>query len=146
MNAAAGPTKRARHGTYVAKPKAPRLRRKGALQEFSNMPLDIIEEVTGYISTPIPWYWHSHPDPHRQVLRYLFPNDLLNLARTTKPFRHLLMSKSSRIFWTLALHKVDGLPECPSFLSEPAYTNLCFLSVCHVSNQITLILAIQAFF
>ncbi|KAK7687009.1 hypothetical protein QCA50_009508 [Cerrena zonata] len=103
--------KRVKHDTPIDKSssKASRLRgRKGALQNFSNMPLDIIEEV----------------------LRYLLPIDLLNLARTTRPFRDLLMSKNSRLFWTLALRKIDGLPKCPSFLSEPAYTNLCFQPVC----------------
>ena len=60
------------------------------------------------------------------------PLDLLNLARTSKDFRHLLMSKSSAAFWKAARKNVDGLPDCPPFMSEPAYANLLFCAFCHV--------------
>ncbi|KAK7687019.1 hypothetical protein QCA50_009518 [Cerrena zonata] len=70
-----------------------RLRKKGSLQDLPNMPLDIIFEVLGY----------------------LLPNDLLNLARTTKEFRNLLMSRESRRFWKTARGNIKGLPKCPDF-------------------------------
>ena len=63
----------------------------------------------------------------------MHPRDLLNLARTSKDFRSLLMSRTSAIFWRAARQQIPGLPECPPFLSEPQYANLLFFSHCHVS-------------
>ncbi|KAH8099253.1 hypothetical protein BXZ70DRAFT_1009070 [Cristinia sonorae] len=83
--------------------------RRGVLQELPNMPLDILFEV----------FSHMHP------------LDLLNLCRTSKSFRQLLMDKTSVIFWKAARKNVDGLPQCPSFMSEPAFANLLFCSNCH---------------
>lgn len=69
-----------------------------------------------------------------QILRLLEPRDLLNLARTSKPFRELLMSRSSASMWKAARENVEGLPDCPAHLSEPAYANLCFFPYCHVRD------------
>lgn len=62
----------------------------------------------------------------------MHPRDLLNLARTSKDFRALLMSRDSALFWKAAREQVPGLPECPAFLSEPQYANLLFSSFCNV--------------
>ena len=59
--------------------------------------------------------------------------DLLNLARATKSFRALLMSRQSVRFWREARLQVEDLPDLPSYLSEPAYANLLFFPHCHVS-------------
>ena len=67
-----------------------------------------------------------------QIFCRLEPRDLLNLARTTKPFRQFLMSRASAGMWKAARANVEGLPDCPSHLSEPAYANLAFFSYCHV--------------
>ncbi|KZT71841.1 hypothetical protein DAEQUDRAFT_736635 [Daedalea quercina L-15889] len=77
--------------------------KRGGLRDMPNMPLDILME----------------------------PRDLLNLARTSKPFRELLMSRGSARMWKTARAIVDGLPECPEHLSEPAYANLAFFAHCH---------------
>ncbi|KAF9234867.1 hypothetical protein BU15DRAFT_52049, partial [Melanogaster broomeanus] len=69
-----------------------------------------------------------------QILSLLHPMDLLNLARTTKAFRQLLMRKSSAFVWKTARSQVEGLPDCPSDLSEPQYANLVFYPRCHVST------------
>ncbi|CAL1694456.1 unnamed protein product [Somion occarium] len=83
--------------------------RRGSLQELPHMPLDIVFEVFSYMQ----------------------PMDLLNLARTNRPFRDLLMSRTSAQFWKAARRNVDGLPDCPPDLNEPAYANLCFDAHCH---------------
>ncbi|KAF9234856.1 hypothetical protein BU15DRAFT_65344 [Melanogaster broomeanus] len=57
--------------------------------------------------------------------------DLLNLARTTKAFRQLLMRKSSAFVWKTALSRVEGLPACPPDLNEPQYAYLAFYPHCH---------------
>ncbi|KAI0074236.1 hypothetical protein K474DRAFT_81699 [Panus rudis PR-1116 ss-1] len=84
-------------------------RRRGRLQDLPKMPLDIIFEI------------FSH----------LLPSDLLNLARTTKAFRQLLMSKQSAAHWRAARANVPGLPDIPDDMAEPAFANLLFDMHCH---------------
>ena len=72
-------------------------------------------------------------DDAAQIFSLMHPRDLLNLARTSKDFRRVLMSRSSAPFWKAARQQVPGLPDCPPYLSEPAYANLAFFSHCHVS-------------
>ncbi|KAI0723984.1 hypothetical protein C8T65DRAFT_628118 [Cerioporus squamosus] len=84
-------------------------RRKKSLSMLPHMPLDILYEI----------------------LSHLHPYDLLHLARTTKAFRVLLMSRSAVTVWKHARENVPGLPDCPSDLSEPAYANLLFDPHCH---------------
>lgn len=68
-----------------------------------------------------------------KVFAHLRPVDLLNLSRSSKPFRRLLTSRDSVPLWKASrTRNVAGLPDCPSFISEPAYANLCFDSHCHV--------------
>ncbi|KAF9804692.1 hypothetical protein IEO21_09281 [Rhodonia placenta] len=85
-------------------------RRHGFLADLPNMPLDIIQEVLGHLQ----------------------PRDLLHLARTSKAFRTFLMSRSSAFLWRASRRNVEGLPDCPTHLSEPAYANLAFTSYCFV--------------
>ncbi|KAF9228218.1 hypothetical protein BS17DRAFT_773271, partial [Gyrodon lividus] len=66
-----------------------------------------------------------------QVLSFLHPMDLLNLARSAKAFRQLLMRKSFAFAWKTARGQVEGPPDCPPDLSEPQYANLAFYPHCH---------------
>ncbi|KAI0689362.1 hypothetical protein C8T65DRAFT_817778 [Cerioporus squamosus] len=83
--------------------------RLGGLQNMPDMPLDILIEI----------------------FKFMHLRDLLNLARTTKGFRAFLMSRKSEPFWRAARRQIEDLPQCPTFLSEPAYANLMFFSHCH---------------
>lgn len=65
----------------------------------------------------------------------MHPRDLLNLARTSKPVRALLISRSAKPFWKASIAGVEGLPKCPPYLSEPAFVNLLYFSHCHVSHD-----------
>ncbi|KAG6851129.1 hypothetical protein H0H93_001009 [Arthromyces matolae] len=58
--------------------------------------------------------------------------ELLNLARTTRALRAILMKRSSRLVWRTTIRNI-GLPACPSDLDEPQYVNLAFDDYCHVS-------------
>ncbi|KAI0072229.1 hypothetical protein K474DRAFT_1605514 [Panus rudis PR-1116 ss-1] len=84
--------------------------RRGGLQGLPKMPLELIFKV----------------------LSYLYPMDLLNLARTSKAFRQLLMSKHSAGDWLAARRNVPEMPNIPENISEPAFANLLFDSHCHV--------------
>ncbi|PIL35923.1 hypothetical protein GSI_01583 [Ganoderma sinense ZZ0214-1] len=66
-----------------------------------------------------------------EIFAFLHPRDLLNLARATREFRALLMSRQSARFWREARQQVEGLPDLPSYLSEPEYANLLFFPHCH---------------
>ncbi|KAK7676994.1 hypothetical protein QCA50_020023 [Cerrena zonata] len=83
--------------------------RRGGLKDMPRMPLDILFEIFSHLE----------------------PKDLLNLSRTSEPLRQLLMSRASALLWETSRKNIPGLPDCPSFLSEPEYANLCFTLYCH---------------
>ncbi|KAF9473290.1 hypothetical protein BDN70DRAFT_817465 [Pholiota conissans] len=95
----------------ISKP-TPRTRgQRGLLKDFVEMPMDILYEI----------------------LCELDPIDLLNLARTTKALRAVLMSRLSMFIWKSARSHIAGLPECPDDLNEPQYAALMFDTRCSVS-------------
>ncbi|KAF9262583.1 hypothetical protein L218DRAFT_867203 [Marasmius fiardii PR-910] len=90
-------------------------RKRGFLQRLKELPLDVVFEI------------FSHLTPH----------DLLNLSRTSKDLRKLLLSRSTILVWKSARMNVEGLPDIPDDMSEPAYAHLCFDVRCHVRIQRT---------
>ncbi|KAF9476664.1 hypothetical protein BDN70DRAFT_882129 [Pholiota conissans] len=87
--------------------KAPLRRGKKSLSLLPNMPLDVLFEILGQLT----------------------PKDLLNVSRTNKLFHETLTSKSARTVWKDSL-KGQGVPECPSGLTEPRWTSLLFETTC----------------
>ncbi|KAF8435086.1 hypothetical protein L210DRAFT_1053936 [Boletus edulis BED1] len=71
------------------------------------------------------------------IAAYIHSVDLLNLARTCKSLRQLLMDKSSTFVWMEARRQVRGLPPCPADLTEPEYANLVFCARCHECGKYT---------
>ncbi|KAF8441082.1 hypothetical protein L210DRAFT_2128264 [Boletus edulis BED1] len=71
------------------------------------------------------------------IAGYIQPMDILNLARTCKSFRQLLMTKSSAFVWKAARRQVNGLPDCPTDLTEPQYAHLVFYPRCHGCGKYT---------
>lgn len=70
----------------------------------------------------------------KQILSHLYPRDILSLARTSKPFRGLLLDRRYAFIWKAArIALPGGLPDPHPFLSEPALANLIFNPQCHVS-------------
>ncbi|KAI1789069.1 hypothetical protein LXA43DRAFT_893524, partial [Ganoderma leucocontextum] len=84
---------------------------------FTDLPLDVFLEVA----------------PH------LYPLDVINLSRTSKPLRSLLMSRGSRPIWTTALGNIVELPPCPTDMSEPLYAALVFDHHCFVSRDLAVL-------
>lgn len=67
-----------------------------------------------------------------EIFWYLHPLDLVYLTRVSKLFRSFLLHRrKAKSLWTGALKRIDRLPQCPSYLSEPAYANLLFWPFCH---------------
>ncbi|KAF8997057.1 hypothetical protein BDQ17DRAFT_1329561 [Cyathus striatus] len=79
--------------------------RRGALKQLPEMPLDILYEQ-------------------------LEPLDLVQLTRTSKALRKILSEKSTLFIWRQARSNMDGIPECPDDLSEPAYATFLFETHC----------------
>ncbi|KAE9395101.1 hypothetical protein BT96DRAFT_923036 [Gymnopus androsaceus JB14] len=66
-----------------------------------------------------------------EVFMHLEPGDLLQLARSLKNLRNVLLRKSSESIWRIARSNV-GLPPPPDDLSEPQYAHLVFFNAyCH---------------
>lgn len=63
-----------------------------------------------------------------EICGWLFPEDLLALARTTRQLRSVFMSKESVPCWAAARRSL-GLPHWPA-ISEPAYATLIFEATC----------------
>ncbi|KAK0220586.1 hypothetical protein IW262DRAFT_1317289 [Armillaria fumosa] len=87
---------------------APRRTRVGKLQGILSMPVEM-------------WL---------EILSFLSPQDVLQLARSSKDLRSIFMSRSSIAIWKAARRTV----ECPSPItgfSEPAWANLMFMNTCN---------------
>ncbi|KAG6873373.1 hypothetical protein C0995_016482 [Termitomyces sp. Mi166 len=76
--------------------------RRGKLEQISQLSLDVLFEIFSQLD----------------------PIDILNLSRTSKTLRNILMRRSSLYVWKNARARVDGLPECPDNMSEPAFVSL----------------------
>ncbi|KAK0203339.1 hypothetical protein DFS33DRAFT_1383592 [Desarmillaria ectypa] len=87
---------------------APRRTRVGKLQGILSMPVEM-------------WL---------EILSFLTPQDVLQLARSSKELRSIFMSRSSTAIWMAARRTVECPPPISGF-SEPAWANLLFMNTCH---------------
>lgn len=62
---------------------------------------------------------------------YLEPIDILQLSRTCRKLRDILMSKQSRSIWKVSRASIN-MPACPDDLSEAQYASLVFEKNCNV--------------
>ncbi|VDB91858.1 unnamed protein product [Peniophora sp. CBMAI 1063] len=83
-----------------------RNKRKGRLSALPTLPLDVLYEIFAHLG----------------------PGDLLHLARTTKAFRSLLLTRRSLSLWkeVLDVSAANGDPVKPDDMSEIAWTALIF--------------------
>ncbi|TFK56367.1 hypothetical protein OE88DRAFT_1649621 [Heliocybe sulcata] len=61
-----------------------------------------------------------------EILRRMHPADLMHLSRTTKAFRSLIMSASSKWLWECSFSQDPTLPPCPAEFSLPFWTSFLF--------------------
>ncbi|CAE6378298.1 unnamed protein product [Rhizoctonia solani] len=95
--------------------KKPARRKQGRLADFMNLPTDVFTMIASY----------------------LLPLDILSLARSSKFFDNLLMTKASKNIWSNAMKNVPGLPPCPAELNEPQYVALLFINVCSMRGSLS---------
>ncbi|KIM37065.1 hypothetical protein M413DRAFT_448779 [Hebeloma cylindrosporum] len=82
-------------------------RKKRSLSLLPAMPLDVLFEVFSLLS----------------------PKDIINLSRTSRIFRDILMTRNATSVWKAARERL-GAPECPSVMSEPQWAVLLFGNLC----------------
>ena len=61
----------------------------------------------------------------------MHPADLLSLTCTCKSLHYVLTGESASSVWRAARLQVEGLPDCPTNLSEQQYAGLLFNNNCH---------------
>jgi hypothetical protein len=79
---------------------------------------------------------------HLQIFSRLHPQDLLRISWTTKAFRHVLTTTSSRTVWMNSFASVEGLPACPDDMNEVEYANLLFNPLCQVWVKLPFLLPV----
>ncbi|KAF4620383.1 hypothetical protein D9613_001206 [Agrocybe pediades] len=102
MKTSTSPTKRAKK-TQDSSIKKSAGKRKKSLSLLLTMPLDVLFEIFG----------HMHP------------RDLVSLARTSKIFKQTLLASDAVTVWMAARKRLGG-PDCPPYMTEPAWTALIF--------------------
>ncbi|KAI0730844.1 hypothetical protein C8Q76DRAFT_340362 [Earliella scabrosa] len=100
----------------VQSPAAPRRTRErvGAFARLPHLPLDILIEI----------------------FNHLHPRDLLSLARTSRDISRFVLGRQQEHIWRHAREHTQGIPGCPSFLSERAFAHFLFSPFCHGCGDI----------
>ncbi|KAG9008193.1 hypothetical protein FRB93_006761 [Tulasnella sp. JGI-2019a] len=98
-----------------------------------------VAPTEGTLTKSITPPWAVFPlDIIHEIFRWLQPIDLLQLARSTRTLRNHLMSKVSLSLWKSSRRNVlGGAPECPEYMSEPAFAQLLFSDECFVCGKKT---------
>ena len=113
-------------------------RRKGKLAALSEMPVDIIYEVRCsplYSRSKSARILGSRTEAYLtlQICSKLHPRDLLQVSRTTKIWRDMLMNKKrSEGIWRNSYIGTEGLPPLPEGIPIPKFIGLLFDRLCHV--------------
>ncbi|KAF9523736.1 hypothetical protein CPB83DRAFT_862393 [Crepidotus variabilis] len=73
-----------------------------------------------------------------EIVSHIAPTDLIILCRVCKTIRETLLSKSAVVVWRASRAKFDA-PDCPEWISEPAWTALLFGDSCQAcgTNNVT---------
>ncbi|KAF9260775.1 hypothetical protein L218DRAFT_962097 [Marasmius fiardii PR-910] len=105
------PAANVKHELSNGKPKTRviSLRRSSKLHMLPSLPLDLLFEIFGH----------------------LLPSDLLQLARTNKDLRNLLLRRSATTTWKTSFSNVTDIP-CPADMAYPAWASLLYDRECHV--------------
>ncbi|CAE7065040.1 unnamed protein product [Rhizoctonia solani] len=74
-----------------------------------------------------------------EIMSNLKPIDVLNLARTCKPFRSILMRRSSKYVWKRSADNLPyPLPPPPPWLNMPQYVSLVYTNNCMACGSDTI--------
>ncbi|KAJ3872873.1 hypothetical protein F5051DRAFT_444771 [Lentinula edodes] len=111
-----------------AKQNGARANRKKVPTQFKNV-RGIFALLQGLLDAPVEIFLF-------EIFCYLDTGDLLQVSRTSKFFRSVLLDKSSEPIWRMARANVDGdLPPLPNDLNEIQYAHLIFDQYCHILSR-----------
>ncbi|KAL0951489.1 hypothetical protein HGRIS_008176 [Hohenbuehelia grisea] len=107
---------------------APRKKAKSSRKAKANSANDVdVSQVAAPSTNPV-----FPLEVFLEVFEYAEPRELLQLARTNKTFRAVLMrSKAARI-WDQALARIAPPIKCPSYMSLPFFCSVAFESFCSI--------------
>ena len=110
--------------------------RRGALDIFTNLPLDILYEVGFLTSTVVDMLLiGTTAAPALRILQVFakcHPRDLYNLSFTNKMFCDILFRRRYIFIWKTAFANTPELPPCPEDIIEPVWAKLFYSSSCMV--------------
>ncbi|KAI0631516.1 hypothetical protein C8Q77DRAFT_1127302 [Trametes polyzona] len=78
--------------------------------------------LSGMMNVPV--------DIFLEIVSCLHPRDLLQLARSSKHIRSIILSRKNRSVWRASLQRFRGLPPVPDDMCEPSYAALLFDCLC----------------
>ncbi len=109
---------------------------QGRLQNMLLLPFDVLYVVCLY--PPESQVCLFLNEPLSQIFSEVGPMDLVNLSRTNKALRDVLMSRKSIWVWLMARRNagITKVPDPPDDMSEPAWALLLFgPAVCSVRSR-----------
>ncbi|KAI0737835.1 hypothetical protein C8Q80DRAFT_306188 [Daedaleopsis nitida] len=104
--------------------------RAGRLAELMSMPKDIFYEVSRVFTRRPCRFERIYALTTTKIVSWLKPLDLLQLSRSSKYLRSLIMVRDNSSLWKAARKNVPGLPDCPTILAEPRYAAVLFDQYC----------------
>jgi hypothetical protein len=100
------------------------------LEAFVSMPLDIFSEAR-LLFPPSLSVFPVLTSLTPQISSHLTPLDLLNLSRSCRSFRRILLNRTSTPLWRASRRNV-ALPDLEDGSDEPAYASLMYDKFCMV--------------
>ena len=92
------------------------------------MPYDVLLDVSPGI-----YLFFSLSNLPLQIFGHIAPKDLVNVSRTNKAFRTLLMSADAKGLWRESFNQLDDYPPCPEDVSHRAWAHVLYGgNFCHV--------------
>ncbi|KAF8173611.1 hypothetical protein BJ912DRAFT_886121, partial [Pholiota molesta] len=88
----------------------------------------MLGKLSGVLALPLDIFF--------EITSHLHPLDLLRLSRASRHFARMFLRKHNRHAWLASRRTVEGLPDCPSDISEAQYAHLLFESVCSGCGKI----------
>ncbi|KAF8169540.1 hypothetical protein BJ912DRAFT_173036 [Pholiota molesta] len=104
------------------------LKRKAATSSSKPNRVKMLGKLSSLLSLPLDIFF--------EICSHLQPLDLLHLSRASRHFARMFLGTQNRHAWLAARRTAEGLPDCPSDLSEARYAHLLFESICSGCGKI----------
>ena len=130
------PRKKARGRAGASGPKGKKKGKATQTSKLLDMPLDVMFEVSRFPRGGPCGFRMFVVFTDVQILSCVEPRDLLQLSRTSKTLRGVIMDKSNRFVWVNSFAADEEAPKCPKDISEPAWAQLLYSPYCQVRRSV----------